>query len=298
MYNLVDHFIYFLKIEKNYSQLTIEGYQRDLFAGIDFFAQLLKVSQEQLQPEQIDGRLFRRFLAHLQERKLSRASIARRLAAWRSFYKHLYRENITQFNPMVKMFNPKLEKRLPKFLYQEETARLLELPEQTPLGLRDRALLETLYASGIRVSELVSLDMVNLDLNRGYLWVLGKGSKERVVPVHDRAVEALKHYLEQARPVLVVSNEPAVFVNYKGTRLTDRGTRKILDKYCCEAGLRFNISPHVIRHSFATHLLDNGADLRSVQELLGHSSLSTTQIYTHVTKQQLKKVYRLAHPRA
>lgn len=298
MYDLVDHFIYYLKIEKNYSELTIEAYQKDLFAGIDYFSQKLELSQEMLNPSQIDGRLFRHFLAHMQQNSLSRASIARRLAAWRSFFKHLYREGLIQGSPLTRMTNPKQEKRLPRFLYQEDTKRLIEAPDNSLLGIRDRAMLEMLYATGIRVSELVSINLVNMELDRGFLKVWGKGSRERLVPVHEKAISAMNLYLRKSRPLLLKDECPAVFVNYKGSRLSDRGVRKIVDKYCRLVGLKYNISPHDIRHSFATHLLDNGADLRSVQELLGHVSLSSTQIYTHVTKQKLKKIYLLAHPRA
>jgi len=298
VYNLVDYFISFLKVQKNFSDLTVEAYQKDLFEGIDFFSSALRVADDNLQPSQIDSRLLRQYLSYLQQKNLSRATVARRLAAWRSFFRFLYREGLLNSNPLVRLANPKQEKRLPKFLYQEEARQLLEAPDDTKLGIRDRALLEILYATGIRVSELVSLELNNFDLNRGYLRVWGKGSRERLVPLHAQAISAMNHYLKDCRPKLAKPECSAVFVNYKGTRLSDRGVRKILDKYCQQVGLKNNISPHVIRHSFATHLLDNGADLRSVQELLGHVSLSTTQIYTHVTKQQLKKIYRMAHPRA
>lgn len=298
MYLLVDDFINFLKVQKNSSILTVEAYQKDLFEGIDFFSSTLNQSDELLEPEQIDSRLVRSFLSHLKKRQLSRATIARKLAAWRSFFRFLHREKFVPNNPMVKMANPKQEKRLPKFLYQDEAKQLVESPDDTVLGIRDRSLLELLYATGIRVSELVSLDLTQLDLNRGYLRVMGKGSKERLVPLHDQAVKVMEAYLNVSRPKLANRDCTAVFVNYKGSRISDRAVRKILANYCQRAGLKSTISPHVIRHSFATHLLDNGADLRSVQELLGHVSLSTTQIYTHVTKQKLKKIYRLAHPRA
>ncbi|WP_073239355.1 tyrosine recombinase XerC [Desulforamulus putei] len=298
MYIIIDHFIDYLKFQKNFSDRTVEAYQKDLFDGLDFFSSALALPVEQIQPSALDSKLMRSYLAHLQQRKLSRATVARRLASWRSFFKFLYNDRLIKANPMVKMSNPKREKRLPKFLYQEEAKQLVEAPDATPLGCRDRALLEFLYATGIRVSELVSLDLHDLELSRGYVRVLGKGAKERMVPLHDRAVAALDYYLRHVRPGLVKQDCPAVFVNYKGTRLSDRGVRKIIDKYCHIAGLKNNISPHAIRHSFATHLLDNGADLRSVQELLGHVSLSTTQIYTHVTKQKLKRVYKMNHPRA
>ncbi|AEG60126.1 tyrosine recombinase XerC [Desulforamulus ruminis] len=298
MYVLVDDFIHFLKVQKNFSNLTVEAYQKDLFEGIDFFAKALNCSDESLEPKEINTRLMRGFLSHLQKKGLSRATIARKLAAWRSFFRFLFRENRVKGNPMVRMTNPKQEKRLPQFLYQEEARVLIESPDSSLLGIRDRALLELLYATGIRVSELVSMDLAQLDLHRGYVLVSGKGSKERMVPLHDRAVQAIEKYLHTSRPKLAAMNCSAVFVNYKGNRISDRAVRKILVKYCRQVHFKKEIGPHVIRHSFATHLLDNGADLRSVQELLGHVSLSTTQIYTHVTRQKLKKIYRLAHPRA
>ncbi|GAB6157614.1 tyrosine recombinase XerC [Desulfotomaculum varum] len=298
MYTNIDNFIDYLKVQKNFSYRTVEAYQKDLFDGLDFFASQLSVPVEQMRPSDINSKLMRSYLAHLQQRKLSRATVARRLASWRSFFKFLYNDGLILANPMVKLANPKREKRLPKFLYESEAQQLVEAPDNSPLGCRDKAMLELLYATGIRVSELVALDLPDLDLSRSYLRVLGKGSKERIVPLHNQAVTVLTHYLQNIRPGLVQGNNQAVFVNYRGTRLSDRGVRKIIDKYCTLAGLKNNISPHAIRHSFATHLLDNGADLRSVQELLGHVSLSTTQIYTHVTKQKLKKVYKLHHPRA
>lgn len=298
MYYLIDDFVNFLSIQKNYSHFTIEAYQKDIFDGLDYFSSKLSIPIEKMEPSNIDNKVFRSYLSDLRERGLSKASVARKLASWRSFYRYLFNTNIIKKNPMIRLSNPKKEQRLPKFLYQDEAKKLVESPDQSPLGIRDRAILELLYATGIRVSELVSLDLSNIDISRGYLRVLGKGSKERLVPIHDQAISALRQYLTNIRPHIVKEQCPAVFLNYKGLRLSDRGIRKCIDKYCRQVGLEKNISPHAMRHSFATHLLDNGADLRSVQELLGHVSLSSTQIYTHVTKQKLKKVYKLNHPRA
>ncbi|AQS59364.1 tyrosine recombinase XerC [Desulforamulus ferrireducens] len=298
MYTLIDHYVDFLSIRKNFSSHTIEAYQKDLFDGLEFFAQALNTSEEKLLPTDIDGKLLRQYLAHLYQRNLSRATVARRLAAWRTFFRFLYNEGLVKNNPLQRVSNPKQEKRLPQFLFPEETKDLIEAPDHSPLGIRDRALFELLYASGMRVSELVSLNLSHLDLARGYIRVMGKGSKERIVPIHQQAVATLQLYLQSVRPLLAAQECQAVFVNYQGNRLSDRGVRKILAKYCQQLGFKDGISPHTIRHSFATHLLDNGADLRSVQELLGHVSLSTTQLYTHVTKQKLKKVYKISHPRA
>ena len=298
VYILIDHYVDFLRIRKNFSSHTIEAYQKDLFDGLEFFARVLKVSEEELLPTAIDGKLLRQYLAQLYQRKLSRATVARRLAAWRTFFRFLFNEGLVGNNPIQRVNNPKQEKKLPQFMYPEETKHLVEAPDESRLGIRDKALLELLYASGIRVSELVSLNLNQLDLGRGYLRVMGKGSKERIVPIHQQAIAALKLYLQSVRPFVALRDCQAVFVNYQGNRLSDRGIRKIVAKYCQQLGLKEGISPHTIRHSFATHLLDNGADLRSVQELLGHVSLSTTQLYTHVTKKKLKKVYKLSHPRA
>ncbi|ABO50500.1 tyrosine recombinase XerC subunit [Desulforamulus reducens MI-1] len=298
MYVLIDNFVNYLKVQKNFSIHTIEAYQKDLFDGLDYFSIVLNKPIEKMDHASINSSLVREFLAYLRQKNLSRATVARKLASWRAFFKFLYNERLAYTNPMLRVANPKREKRLPKFLYQEETKQLVEAPDHSPLGIRDRALLELLYATGIRVSELVALDLSNIDLARGYIRVMGKGSKERVVPFHQSAVAAMKEYCRNARPKMVIKDCEAVFVNYKGTRLSDRGIRKIVDKYCQRLGMKLNVSPHTIRHSFATHLLDNGADLRSVQELLGHVSLSTTQIYTHVTKKKIKRVYKMSHPRA
>lgn len=298
VYILIDHYVDFLRIRKNFSSNTIEAYQKDLFDGLGFFALALETSEERILPTDIDGKLLRQYLAHLYQRRLSRATVARRLAAWRTFFRFLYNEGLVDNNPLQRVNNPKQEKKLPQFLFPEETKHLIEAPDDSKLGIRDRTLLELLYASGIRVSELASLNLNQLDLARGYLRVMGKGAKERIVPIHQQAVATLHFYLKSVRPLIATRDCQAVFVNYQGNRLSDRGIRKIIAKYCQQLGLKNGISPHTIRHSFATHLLDNGADLRSVQELLGHVSLSTTQLYTHVTKQKLKRVYKKSHPRA
>lgn len=257
---------------------------------------------------QADPLLIRRFLAHLDEFDYSPATMARKIATLRSFYKFLARQGIVQTNPMILIRTPKQTKRLPKAISVEEVERLLAAPDDaTTLGARDRAILETLYSTGIRVSELVDLQRQDLDRISESLTVRGKGKKERIVPLGSHALRAIDTYLatldadakfgavhrrfEAAEPV-------PLFVNKSGTSLSSRSVRRKLDKYLSEAGLDPAISPHTLRHSFATHLLDNGADLRSVQELLGHQSLSTTQIYTHLTTQRMRAAYDQAHPRA
>jgi integrase/recombinase XerC len=304
MYSHIDNFLIYLKVEKNASPRTTESYQKDLFNGLDFFSAVLKKEDTAVIPDEIDHQLFRHYLAHLRQQGLARTTVARRLAAWRSFYRFLLREKIIQENYLSRVMSPKLEKRLPRFLYEGEAQILVEAPDlKHPLGIRDRALLEILYAGGLRINELETLDLWDLDLGAGYVRVMGKRAKERLVPLGSQAVRALRKYLADARPRILANAAEkklnnAVFLNRWGGRLSARGTRKILNKYAGKVNLDRKISPHTLRHSFATHLLNAGADLRSVQELLGHSRLSSTQIYTHVTGERLKQVYRKAHPRA
>lgn len=305
MHSHIDHFMAYLRVEKNASPRTLENYLRDLWQFTDFLEKELKLSGTTLVPQLIDHLQVRRYLSHLQQEGLARTSIARKLAALRSFFKFLCREEILEGNPLGSVSTPKLEKRLPHFLYQQDLEKLLNEPNQTPQGLRDAAILETLYGSGIRVSELVGLNLGDMDLSVNYLRVMGKGSKERIVPIGSFAVKALELYLAKGRPALGANGscqqngtiEP-LFLNPKGKRLSDRSVRNIIYKYTGQAGIKEHASPHTLRHSFATHLLDAGADLRSVQELLGHVKMSTTQIYTHVTKERLKNTYQKAHPRA
>ncbi|MEW6459297.1 MAG: tyrosine-type recombinase/integrase, partial [Bacillota bacterium] len=233
-------------------------------------------------------------------------TVARKVATWRSFYRYLVRENAVRASPLAGMSAPRLKKRLPGGLYPEEVGTLLEAPdESSPTGLRDRALLETLYAGGLRVSELVGLDLADLDLKQAYVRVLGKGNRERLLPLGRYAVEALKRYLAEGRPKLLGRKKTtaALFLNYRGDRLTDRGARLVFTSYLkrlaseVPASVGRQAGPHLLRHCFATHLLEAGADLRTVQELLGHARLSTTQIYTRVSADRLQAVYYRAHPR-
>ncbi|NTW04682.1 MAG: tyrosine recombinase XerC [Peptococcaceae bacterium] len=299
MYAYIDSFIYYLETERNYSPHTISNYRRDLFHGVDFFAGVLGKKDCDLEPGDINSKLVRSYLGDLYFNKLAKSSISRRLAAWRSFYRYLSREGVVLKNPLRNVASLKQDKKLPNFLFLEDCKAIIEAPfKDEILSMRDRALMETLYSSGIRVIELVNLDLEDLDFSRGELLVMGKGMKERLAPLGAYARKALSIYLERSRPKLARDIfEKAVFLNYKGFRLTDRGIRKILKKYAIEAGLQGNISPHTFRHTFATHLLDGGADLRAVQEMLGHKNLSTTQIYTHLTKEKLREVYLKHHPR-
>ena len=301
MYPYVDNFLDYLQLEKNVSVHTLEGYQRDLFQGIDFFSHSLGKKDFEMQPGDISYQLIRAFLSKLHREKIARSSINRKLAGWRSFFKYLSREEIIKDNPFSRISYLRLEKRLPSFLFEDECRALVEAPSRNnPLGLRDRAMLETLYASGMRVSELVNLNLSDLDLTSRYLKLMGKGNKERIIPIGFPATDSIRIYLEDGRPRLAgeLDSEQAVFVNRTGKRLTTRGIRGIINKQVYKSRLNRHVNPHLIRHTYATHMLNKGADIRAVQELLGHKRLSTTQVYTHVTQEKLKKVYQQFHPRA
>ncbi len=286
MNRYIDKFIAYLQIEKNFSPHTITNYSLDLTEFMGFM--------ENMAVEHIRYLHLRKYLAHLRTQQLKPRSIARKLSSLRSFFRFLQREGLIQENPAVLLITPKLDKTLPKFLSEKEMVALIEAPAlEARAGRRDRAILETLYSSGLRVSELVGLDVDHVDFISNMLRVMGKGKKERLVPVGDKALEALKAYLDARK-----APHRALFLNKNGTRLSSRSVRNIINKHILAASLGMKVSPHVLRHSFATHLLERGADLRSVQELLGHVNLSTTQIYTHITTERLKDVYDRAHPRA
>jgi integrase/recombinase XerC len=285
-------FLTYLQGEKNASNHTLKNYGTDLR---EFFSFLEKKKLEEISYLDI-----RSFLAFLKARSYSKSSIARKLACLRSFFKYLTRENILKTNPAAGIATPKREKRLPLFLDPDEVAKLLDAPSKnTWEEKRDRAILETFYSSGLRVSELVGLNHEDVDFFGGLLRVRGKGRKERIVPIGEVAVKAIQGYLQQNAPK---DGDPGfkkpLYINRSGGRLTDRSIRRMILKYVRRIALNKEVSPHTLRHSFATHMLDRGADLRSVQELLGHENLSTTQIYTHVTTKRLKEAYDAAHPRA
>jgi tyrosine recombinase XerC len=286
MDRLIERFVRYLEIEKNYSSHTILNYRLDLNDFLKFLGEA--------PVESVDYLLLRKYLAILKEKKLGSRSMARHLSALRSFFKFLTREGFLKTNPILSVSSPKLDKHLPQFLTEEEVTRLIEssLPKDE-MGLRDRAILETFYSTGMRISELVSLSQDDLDFIGGVVKLKGKGKKERIAPIGDKAISSLREYLEKRK-----KQTSAVFLNKRGTRITDRGVRNIVGKYLKVSGMKRGVSPHTLRHSFATHLLNRGADLRTVQELLGHANLSTTQIYTHLTTEKLKSVYDKAHPRA
>ncbi len=293
----IGDFLDYLTYERNVSPNTVAAYRNDLesFAAFlcnDYFT----MSREQLDLRRADHLAVRAYLAHLARRKLGRSSIARHLSALRSFFKYLMREAVVDANPARTVATPKREKHLPSVMQPSDIALLLEQPDlSTPLGLRDRAFLELLYASGLRIAELVGIDIDDVELRARLVKVRGKGAKERIVPFGSKAEEALRAWLAARE---APAEEAALFTNYRGQRITQRSVRRLFDRYVRGAALRAGISPHTMRHSFATHLLNAGADLRAIQELLGHASLSTTQKYTHLNDWELMKVYRKAHPRA
>ena len=291
---VLDRYLESLAVERGLSRNTVDGYRNDLSrlgealarkGGRDLLAAL---------PADLSAHL-----RDLQRQGLSPRSSARALSAIRGFYEHLIATAERQDNPAVNLLPPKLWKPLPKVLAESEVEALLAAPDvATPLGLRDRAMLELLYATGLRVSELVGLTLPQLRLEVGFLVAFGKGSKERVVPVGEQAEHWVRRYLRDVRPDLSRGRHPTVFVNHVGDPMSRVGFWMIVKKYGLKAGIRAGISPHVLRHSFATHLLEHGADLRAVQTMLGHTDISTTQIYTHIHQQRLKSLYDRFHPRS
>lgn len=302
---LINEFIDYLRFEKHFSNYTARCYAADLRQFIEVTWPALATANDSAGIRQsiidVTADTIRGFMTYLHEQDYSRASTARKLATLRSFYKFLVRRNYVQTNPVAAIRTPKQDRRLPKCLTYEQVRKLLEAPNDNELlGGRDRAMLETIYSTGVRVSELVSLNLGDVDFLGGMLHIRGKGGKERLSPIGHAAMLAIKKYLQmrQQQPVTGTADEQSLFVNKHGQRLSTRSVRRKLDKYLAEVGLDPTISPHTLRHSFATHLLDNGADLRSVQELLGHQSISTTQIYTHLTSERMKQSYDQAHPRS
>jgi integrase/recombinase XerC len=294
----IAQFLRYLQVERGASPHTLKGYREDLVAAADYFAEEDGSSPE---PATITAVELRGFLSALHEAGFAKTSIARKLASLRSFYRYGQREGWAASNPARALRNPRKGRSLPHFLTTDEIGKLLAAPPaDSPMGLRDRAILETLYSAGLRVSELVGLSDGDVDMAQEVLRVRGKGRRERLSPLGSYAVRALQAWLKVRK---IAQGEPqgreaAIFTNRFGTRLTVRSVGRMLEKYLRETGLDRRTSPHTLRHSFATHLLDRGADIRSVQELLGHKSLVTTQIYTHVSTANLRAAYEKAHPRA
>ncbi len=289
MEKYIGKFIRYLEIEKNYSAHTILNYKLDLEGFNKFIAGT--------ELEKIDYLGLRKYLAVLKEKNFDNRTVARKLSSLRSFFRFLCREGYIKTNPILMLSSPKLEKRLPSFMTEDEVGRLINAAgaksSQDLAGLRDRAILEVFYSSGLRISELVGLNLEDIDFISGILKIRGKGKKERIVPVGETALLAVRKYREK------IKKQPeAVFLNNHGRRLSARGVRFILVKYLKASGAKPGVCAHTFRHSFATHILNRGADLRTVQELLGHANLSSTQIYTHLTTDKLKSVYDKAHPHA
>lgn len=299
MRRVIAQFLRHLVTERNASELTVKAYREDLIGLSEWLEQSLGavVQIDRLSPQDL-----RAFQAALQQAGYARSTIARKLASMRSFYKFAQREGLVSTNPAKPLRNPRQQRKLPLILSTPEMGRLLRTPPATnPAGLRDRAILETMYSAGLRVSELVGLNDGDLDLEEQIFRVRGKGKKERICPLGSFAIRAIKRYVAVRtlhRREIDKGPLTPLFVNRFGNRLTTRSVGRLLEKHLAIAGLDHRISPHSLRHSFATHLLDRGADIRSVQELLGHRSLSTTQIYTHVSAANLRAIYELAHPRA
>lgn len=289
-----EEFIKYLQFQKHYSINTVESYQRSLNEFIDFLK-----SESISHFNDVKYTNIRGYLTYLNEKKLSKNSINNRISCLRSFYKYLVKEELAENNPMILVENIKTAKRNPDFLFPEEMMDLLDgIDTQDDLGIRNKAMLEIMYASGLRCSEVVNLTLDCIDFHNRVLLIHGKGNKDRYVPFHEFASEWLLKYIEEVRGKLVNSEDhPYVFVNKRGEQLTNRGIQDIVKRIGREYDATKKIHPHTFRHSFATHLLNAGADIRTVQELLGHENLSTTQIYTHVTKEHLKNVYLKAHPR-
>lgn len=294
-------YLNFLKAQRNLSAATITSYERDLRQFLSFAWEQMDLLGKEPSLKELDKYLVRDYLAYLTRAGYARSSLARKLASIRGFSEYLHRNNLIPEDFAITLRTPKQQKSIPEVLTIDEMYSFFseDVPGSSPaLRSRNRAIFEILYASGIRVAELVSLNLQDLDYSTGFLRVLGKGNKERIVPLGDYALASVRDYCQTYRLALTTDSEKALFVNARGQRLTSRGVQYIIGEYTNHLQIHKNVSPHTFRHTFATHLLDHGADLRSIQELLGHSSLSTTQIYTKVSTSQLKSVYNRSHPRA
>lgn len=290
---LIEEFLYYLTYEKNYSNYTITNYQKDLFHFLEF------LDQEYITFKQIDYPCIRLYLKKLYDLNLTKKTIARKISTLRSFFKYLQSEKYIKKNPMTLISNPKLDKTLPKFLYEGDLEEILNIPDiNTPLGIRNLLILELLYSTGIRVGELVHIKLNDIDKKSKRIKILGKGNKERYVLYGDNLQNIIDLYLKEAKPKLEKNKTTHLLLNKNGGPLTDRGVRLIIDSIMKQSSVKLKVSPHVLRHTFATHMLDNGADIKVVQELLGHENLATTQIYTHLSNERLRNVYLQTHPRA
>ena len=291
----INDYLHYLTIERGLSLNTRKSYERDLLQYLHY------LEDEQITSWQdVDRYVVINYLEKMHDEKKAPATVTRMITSLRRFHQFLRQERLTDHDPMQHIDTPKKVQKLPSTLSLTEVERLIETPDTTKnLGIRDRAILEVMYATGMRVSELVGLKLSDLHLSLGLVQTLGKGDKERIIPLGDYAIQWLERYLDEARPLLVANpSETQVFVNHHGTGLSRQGIWKNLKELVREAGINKEVTPHTLRHSFATHLLENGADLRTVQELLGHADISTTQIYTHITKKRMTDVYKQHFPRA
>ena len=314
-------FLAYLKLNRHLSPHTVRAYDNDVTQYLAFVASATGKKMSQLAPRDLDMDSVRAHLAALNSAGKARASVARKLSALKTFVRYLRREDLIEHDPAARAVAPKRDHAIPVFLSEPEITRLIETPDTgDPLGRRDRAILELFYASGLRLSELVAIDLEDVNLSGRMVRVMGKGRKERLLPFNQSALTAIRAWMNDRAAILAARRRPApavakrqtrqaprakpqavgdpLFINHRGTRLTDRSVDRLLRKYVAQCSTRMGISPHALRHSFATHLLERGADLRAIQELLGHAALSTTQRYTHVNAAQLIEVYRKSHPRA
>ncbi|MFS0822869.1 site-specific tyrosine recombinase XerD [Bacillus sp. 1P02SD] len=296
MEDQVKDYLHYLVVERRLATNTVKSYERDLKKYFQYVTKVENISSF----NDVNRLQVIHFLKALKEQGNSSRTLARHIASIRSFHKFLFREKVTDHDPTEQIETPQAERTLPKVLNISEVEALLDAPKSdNPLGIRDKAMLELLYATGLRVSELINLNLADIHLSMGFIRCLGKGNKERIVPLGSVATKALQSYLDHGRGQLVKQKKTdAFFVNHHGNRMTRQGFWKNLKKIAKNARIEKELTPHTLRHSFATHLLENGADLRAVQEMLGHADISTTQIYTHVTKTRLKDVYKNYHPRA
>lgn len=289
---MINEFLKYIEIEKNYSDNTIISYRKDL----EEYETYLKEKNKNI--KDTDYKFIRSYLTYMFDKKYEKKTISRHISTLRSYYKFLFEEKKIKKNPMELISNPKLDKKLPNFLYYDELEILLNIPDKsTTLGLRDALILELLYSTGIRVSELINIKMKDINRSNKKILIFGKGSKERYVLYGDVLSNLLDLYINESRNKLN-KNSDYLILNKNGNKITDRGIRLIISKILKQGSLDFHVSPHTLRHTFATHMLENGADLKSVQELLGHENLSTTQVYTHITNERLRNVYLNTHPRA